>query len=132
MAKVKYRGHEIEAVRRPSLGGPTLLYITILRLNDGYLVDEFSWDGSETIREMIRYTKERLDQEIKDGATYDPKTQEENWLDESPCEECICLDFDEVFYCEVVIDPDDFMLHRFGKEIEGKYKFLDCRHKKYD
>jgi hypothetical protein len=86
MARVEYRGHEIEVVREPSLGGQVLLYISIIRLNDSYVVEETPYDGSETVWEMIKYLKQRLDREIEDGTTYDPTLQKEEWIDGSPPE----------------------------------------------
>lgn len=73
MAVSHYKGHEIEVKREESLSGRVLLYISIIRESDGYLVKEFPYDGSETVYQMMRHMKKRVDQEIEDGTTYEPE-----------------------------------------------------------
>lgn len=62
--KVIYRGHEIIVAREKCLAGYKLLYFTIVRLNDGFIVEDSFSDCDDTVRDMIRCLKERVDNEI--------------------------------------------------------------------
>jgi hypothetical protein len=71
VARVIYRGHEIEVKREKCLAGYLLLYYSIYRLSDGYCVEESFEDSAEKVWDMISYMKERLDAEIEEGSTYE-------------------------------------------------------------
>ena len=61
-----YRGHTITVTRERSMGGDVLLYLAIVRDADSYLCMEAPYSGSETVREMVRYMKQRVDAELRD------------------------------------------------------------------
>ena len=62
--KTVYRGHEIEVYRDECLAGYSLLYYSIFRLSDGYECDSGFTEEKATVREMIGYLKERIDNEL--------------------------------------------------------------------
>jgi hypothetical protein len=64
--KVIYRGHEIDVRREKCLGGWTQLYVSIFRLSDMYECTSFFEDSAETVRDMVKYMKERVDAELAD------------------------------------------------------------------
>ena len=64
--KITYRGYDISVTREQCLGGWIQLYISIFRVSDGYCVEETFSDGEDTISDMMRYMKERVDAEIKE------------------------------------------------------------------
>jgi len=62
--KVNYRGFEIDVKRERALGGWDNLYFSIIRLSDGYIMEDSFTTGDDTVREYIGYMKERIDAEI--------------------------------------------------------------------
>jgi hypothetical protein len=59
-----YKGYTITAKRERSLGGDILLYYSVFRDSDGYeCVTNFT-TGDDTIRDYIRYMKQRIDAEL--------------------------------------------------------------------
>ena len=75
MAVIEHRGHRISVTRERSLGGPFLLYISIIRLDDCFIVEETPYDGAETINEMLTIMKNRVDREIAEGSSYEPNME---------------------------------------------------------
>ena len=71
-----YRGHEIDVRRERSLGGDMLLYMTIIRESDGYICEDTFSSGADTVRDMMRYMRERVDAEL---AEPDPWLEREGW-----------------------------------------------------
>jgi len=69
--RVNYRGHEINVERGRSMGGPVYLYYSIFRESDGFECDSGFVDSAETIREMIKYLKERVDAELLEDNPWD-------------------------------------------------------------
>lgn len=70
-----YRGHEIDVRHERSLGGDMLLYISIFRVSDGYCCEDTFSTGDDTIPEMMRYMRERIDAEL---ASDDPWLESED------------------------------------------------------
>jgi len=73
--KTNYRGYEIDVRREKCLAGYMLMYVSILRIDDGYIAEYYPYDGGETVREMIALMKERIDNELN---TDDPWLEKEN------------------------------------------------------
>lgn len=65
--KTIYKGHEIDVHRSPSMGGEELLYFSIFRISDGYECLSSFTTGSDTVRDYVRYMKERIDAELADA-----------------------------------------------------------------
>lgn len=62
--KVSYKGYEIEVKRERCLGGWDMTYYTIYRESDGYeCVCDFS-EGEDSVRDWIKWMKERVDDEL--------------------------------------------------------------------
>jgi len=62
--KVRYKGHEIEVKREKCNGGWSMLYYTVYRESDGYeCVCDFE-DSAEKVTDMIKYMKQRVDEEL--------------------------------------------------------------------
>ena len=74
--KQVYRGHEIDVRRVRSLGGDVLLYFSIYRESDGYECAAGFTTGDDTVRDYMRYMRERIDAEL---ATDDPWLESEGW-----------------------------------------------------
>jgi len=72
--KQVYRGHEIDVRRERSLGGDMLLYFSIYRESDGYECECDFTTGDDTVRDYMRYMRERIDAEL---ATEDPWLESE-------------------------------------------------------
>jgi len=62
--KVIYRGFEIDVRRERALGGWDNLYFSIIRLSDGYILEDSFTTGEDTVRDYIGYMKERIDAEV--------------------------------------------------------------------
>lgn len=62
--KTVYRGHEIDVRRQKCLAGYDLLYFSIFRVNDGFECESSFTSGSDSVREMIRLLKDRVDTEL--------------------------------------------------------------------
>ena len=73
--KIQYKGYDIEVVRHQCLGGWSQLYMSIFRISDGYCVEDTYCETDDTVREMIKHMKARLDAEIEEHGegewTYD-------------------------------------------------------------
>lgn len=74
MATINYKGHEIRVVRDEAMGGWEALFCSVVRTEDGFLGDEFSYTGDETVWEMINILKNRVDNEL---ASEDPWGEKE-------------------------------------------------------
>ncbi len=61
--KIEYKGYEIEAKREKSITGEPLLFSGVYRICDGYECMCCYENSSETIRDSIKYLKERIDEE---------------------------------------------------------------------
>lgn len=61
--KVNYRGYEIEVTREKCMAGYDLLYYSVYRISDGYECVVSFEDSSEKVRDMVKYMKERIDNE---------------------------------------------------------------------
>ena len=71
-----YRGHEIDVRRERSLGGDVLLYFSVFRVSDGYECESNFTTGGETVRQYVRYMRERIDAEL---AADDPWGEKAGW-----------------------------------------------------
>lgn len=58
------RGHEIDVRRERSLGGDVLLYFSVFRASDGYECTSGFTTGDDTVRDYVRYMRERIDKEL--------------------------------------------------------------------
>lgn len=63
--QASYKGYDIEVNRERCLGGWDMLYTTIIRQSDGYICEELAEDSADTVRDQIRYMKQRIDDELK-------------------------------------------------------------------
>lgn len=59
--KINYRGFEIEAKREKALGGWALLYYTVMRINDGWYMQDSFTTGEDKIKDFIGYLKKNVD-----------------------------------------------------------------------
>lgn len=71
-----YRGYEIIVKREKCLGGWPLLYYTIVRNSDGWLAVDAFQDSAETVRDMVKYMKERVDNELAEADPWGEKASE--------------------------------------------------------
>lgn len=63
---INYRGFDIQVVREKCMAGYPLLYFSVYRKSDGWeFICSFT-EGSDTVRDYIRYMKERVDGLLKD------------------------------------------------------------------
>lgn len=63
--KTNHRGYEINAYKTQALGGWTNLYFSIVRSSDGLIVADSFTDGAESVRDIIRGLKSRVNEFIK-------------------------------------------------------------------
>jgi hypothetical protein len=63
--KVFYKGHEINVVKDKCLGGWEQTDYSIFRVSDGFECTSGFADTSDSVRETIKYLKERVDEELK-------------------------------------------------------------------
>jgi hypothetical protein len=75
--KVVYRGHRIDAYRERAMGGWMNLYFSVFRVSDGLEVTSGFTSGSDTVRDYIRYMKERVDGFIADPSEEFPDASDE-------------------------------------------------------
>lgn len=73
--KIIYRGYEIDVRRERSMGGRSMLYYSIYRISDGYECVAGCTTDSSTVREYVRFMKERIDNELAEA---DPWGEEAN------------------------------------------------------
>lgn len=64
--KATHRGYTIEVKRQRSLGATWLLYTTVVRDSDGYMAVDTFEDSAETVRDMVKYMRTRIDNELAD------------------------------------------------------------------
>ena len=74
--KTNYKGHEIIVTREPCLAGYPMLYYSIFRISDGYECESGCEDSSETVRDMVRYMKERIDTELSESDPWMERAEE--------------------------------------------------------
>jgi hypothetical protein len=74
--KINYRGYEINVKRESCLGGWGLLYYSVFRECDGlYVVDSFE-DSEESMQDMMKSMKYRVDMFIDtEGASEDFRSE---------------------------------------------------------
>lgn len=78
--RVLYRGFEIDCHREKCMAGYPLLYFTVYRKSDGYeLVCNYT-EGSDTVRDYVKYMKDRVDGFIKDPSE---EVLQEDHMDET-------------------------------------------------
>jgi hypothetical protein len=73
--KAHHRGYEINVTREKCLGGWSMLYYSILRESDGWVVVESFEDSGHTVRELVRYMKERIDAELAEDDPWMEQTE---------------------------------------------------------
>ena len=79
--RVNYKGYEIEVFRDMCLGGWEQLYYSIFREEDGFECVTGFVGGEEKVRDMVKYLKERVDNEEKDDDPWgEQKTKEQNTI----------------------------------------------------
>lgn len=65
--KASYRGFEIDVHREKCLAGYELTYFSIYRTSDGFeCVCDFT-TGSDSVREIVRSMKTRIDNELNEA-----------------------------------------------------------------
>jgi hypothetical protein len=62
--KATHRGYEISVTREKCLGGWSLLYYSIFRIEDGYEALSSFEDSGHTVREVVGHMKQRIDNEL--------------------------------------------------------------------
>lgn len=76
--KVEYRGFDIDCSRERCLAGYKLLYYSVFRQSDGYELTSGYTEGSDLVRDYVRYMKNRVD-----GFLVDPSEE----MSETPDDE---------------------------------------------
>lgn len=69
--QVRYREHEINVTREPSMSGAMLVFYSVFRVSDGYECTSGFQDTSDTVREMVKFLKERVDEELASENPWD-------------------------------------------------------------
>lgn len=64
--KVVYRGFDINVNREKCMAGYLLLYFSVYRKSDGWEFICSYTEGSDTVRDYVRYMKERVDGFLKE------------------------------------------------------------------
>lgn len=72
--KVSYRDHDIEVKREKCLGGWSMVYYSIFRKSDGYECTSGCLDTEDTVRDMIKFSKERVDSELESDDPWGEKS----------------------------------------------------------
>lgn len=75
--KTTYHGYEIEVNREKCLGGWDLLYYSIIRLEDQWIVVDSFEDSDETVRDMIKHMKARIDNELAEDDPWMERAERE-------------------------------------------------------
>ncbi len=65
-----YRGFEIEVYRERCMAGYPLVYYSIFRISDGWEFDSGFYDTADTVREMIKDMKAKVDHYLKNPSDY--------------------------------------------------------------
>jgi hypothetical protein len=65
--KTKYRGYTIDVKREICLGGWDMLYYSIFRDSDNFECTSGCENSGETVRNMTKYMKERIDAELQEA-----------------------------------------------------------------
>lgn len=86
--KAEYRGHEIEVTREKCLGGWSQLYYSIFRISDGYECTSGHQDSDETVRDMVTYMKQRIDNELAEDDPWGEREESDGWGETIECEAC--------------------------------------------
>ena len=63
--RVEYKGFEINVTKEKCLGGWEMLYFNVYRISDGLCVEDSFTEGEETVRGMVGYMKDRVDEFIE-------------------------------------------------------------------
>jgi hypothetical protein len=61
--KEEYRGHSITVNKEKNLVGCNAVYFSVVRNSDGYVLED-SLDYNETVRDMMKHMKYRVDQSL--------------------------------------------------------------------
>ncbi len=69
--KVHYRGFEIEARRETSLGGWEQLYFTVMRLADGWYLEDSFTEGTDPVEQMVTVLQGRVDDYYENPGEYE-------------------------------------------------------------
>lgn len=74
--KVEYRGHEIEVTREyPIFGRDKILFYSVFRKEDGYECTSGFSEGRDSIRDMVKYLKQRVNAELLDANPWGEKEE---------------------------------------------------------
>lgn len=69
--KTVYKGFEIDVYRERSLGGWDNVYYGVHRMSDGWELTSGWFDGSNTVRDVVRDMKETVDEYEKNPRLWD-------------------------------------------------------------
>lgn len=75
MAKVLYRGYEIDVKREKCLGGWGQLYYSIFRARDQLECLSGFEDSAEKVRDKVEQLKGRIDSELESADPWDQKAK---------------------------------------------------------
>jgi hypothetical protein len=74
-----YRGYDINVERARCLGGWDLIYYQIVRKSDGWFALDAFTDSDETVREVMRSMKIRIDNEHNEEDPWGERAEAEEW-----------------------------------------------------
>ena len=63
--KINYKGYDIDVFKEKCLGGWEQTYYSIFRCEDGLEIVSSFTEGSDSVRDMIKYMKHRVDELIE-------------------------------------------------------------------
>jgi len=73
---VKYRGFEIDVHRGKCNGGWSMLYYSAFRISDGWEFLTSFEDSDETVRDMIKMIKRRIDDYFENPKDYEDEVED--------------------------------------------------------
>lgn len=73
--EAQYKGYRIEVVREECMAGYDLLYYSITRIEDGYDALCDYEDSAETVRDMVKHLKVRIDAELAEDDPWMEKAE---------------------------------------------------------
>ena len=69
--KINYKGFEIKVWQEESLGGWDNLYYYVMRIEDGYMLDEGFSEGKDKLKDFCNDLKQLVDEYLEHPSWYE-------------------------------------------------------------
>ena len=71
-----YKGFEIWCERQEALGGWDNIYFYIMRISDGWFLEDSFSDGSDNVRSVLKFCKDMVDSYLKHPGDFEDNEED--------------------------------------------------------